>query len=190
VTLVYNGSSGHDLVESGQSIARRAASLANCRLYGRFRQVELGIARNLAEQLRQHLSIEQMELVVLGPAANRREHLLRIGRGEHEHHVVGRLFQRLQKRVRGSQRQHVDLVDYVDLPAPWRGKCHSSYEVPYVFNFVVGGRVELVNVERSTPGDVEARVTNTTRLAFEGIHAVQGLGKDPRRRGLAGAART
>ena len=142
-----------------------------------------------AEQRRKHLGVEQMELVMLGPAANRREDLLRIGRGEHEHDVVGRLLERLQQRVRRRLREHVHLVDDVDLPASRRRERRPGDEVPHRIDPVVGRRVELVHVEGGASGDVHARLADPARLAVDRVRAVQRLGEDPRRRGLPGPSR-
>ncbi len=54
---------------------------------------------------------------------------------------------------------------------------------------VVGGGVELVDVERGPPGDLHAGRALAAGLAVLGIGAVEGLGQDPGGRGLAGAAR-
>ena len=124
---------------------------------------------------------------MLRPAANGRQHFLRVRGGEHEDDVVGRLLQRLQQRVRGGLREHVDLVDDVDLPASRRRQRRPGNEVPHGVDAVVGRRVELVDVEGSPPGDVQARVARSARLAVDGTRAVQRLRKDPRGRGLSRA---
>ena len=55
---------------------------------------------------------------MLRPAADRGEDLLGVGRGQDEDDVAGRLLQGLQQGVGRRRREHVDLVDDVDLPAP------------------------------------------------------------------------
>ena len=45
---------------------------------------------------------------------------LRLGRGEDELHVLGRLLERLEQRVEGRRGEHVDFVDDVDLVLPLR----------------------------------------------------------------------
>ena len=124
---------------------------------------------------------------MLRPAANGRQHFLRVRGGEHEDDVVGRLLQRLQQCVRGGLREHVDLVDDVDLPPSRRRQRRPGNEVPHGVDAVVGRRVQLVDVEGSAPGDVQARVARSARLPLDGTRAVQRLRKDPRGRGLSGA---
>ena len=92
---------------------------------------------------------EQRELEVLRARADRRQHLLRIGGREHEHDVRGRLLERLQQRVRRRRREHVHLVDDVDL-APARGahsQVHALDEVAHRVDAVVRRGVELHEIE-------------------------------------------
>jgi hypothetical protein len=101
--VVLNDSGCHHLVEGRESISRRTASAANGGLHGRVRQLELGVSRHVRQKQRQHLGIEQTELVVLGPAANRGKDLLGVGRREYEHDMVRGFFQCLQQGVRRSR---------------------------------------------------------------------------------------
>src|SRR5690606_32351766 len=55
------------------------------------------------------------ELEALAARNNRRQNLLRLGRREDELHMWRWLLQRLQQRVEGLRREHVDLVDDIDL---------------------------------------------------------------------------
>ena len=57
----------------------------------------------------------ERELEVLGAGADRGRDLQRIGRREHEHHVLGRLLQRLQQRRLRAAAEHVHLVEDVRL---------------------------------------------------------------------------
>ena len=68
-----------------------------------------------ADVVLQLVGRQQAELEVLGAAADGGQHLLRVGGGQHEHDVVRRLLQRLQQGVRRPRREHVDLVEDVDL---------------------------------------------------------------------------
>ncbi len=57
----------------------------------------------------------------LATRQNCHRHLADFGGGKDELYVLGRLLQRLQQRVEGAGRQHVDLIDDVDLIAGRRG---------------------------------------------------------------------
>ena len=61
---------------------------------------------------------QEVELQVLRARADGLAHLLRIGGGEHEHHVRRRLLQRLQQGRFRRLRQHVHLVEDVHLVPP------------------------------------------------------------------------
>ena len=127
---------------------------------------------------------------MLRAAADRRRHLLRVGRGEHEDDVARRLLERLQQCVGRRRREHVDLVDDVDLPAPRSAQPGVGHEVAHGVHTVVGGRIELVHVERAALGDLDARGAGAAGFAVDGGLAVERLGQDASRGRLAGPART
>ena len=78
----------------------------------------------------------------------------------------------------------MDLVDDVDLPAPWCRERRPGNEVSHGLNSVIRGCVELMDVERGTTGDVDTGVAQPAGLAVHRARAVESLGKDPRRRCL------
>ena len=134
---------------------------------------------------------QQRELEVLRARPQRGQHLLRIGRGEHEHDVRGRFLERLQQRVRRRRREHVHLVDDVHL-APARradAEMHALDELAHRVDAVVRRRVELDEVEERARGDRVAVLADAAGLAVGAeVQAVEGAGEDARGRGLAGAA--
>ena len=125
---------------------------------------------------------------MLRPATDRRWHLLRVGGGEDEDDVARWLLERLQQRVGRRGREHVDLVDDVDLPAPRGAQAGVGDEVPHGVDAVVGGCIELVHIERAPLGDLDARGADTARFAVDRLLAVERLGQDAGGRRLAGAA--
>ena len=74
-----------------------------------------------ADDLGELLERRALEVEALAAVDDRRHHLVRLGRGEHEDGVRGRLLERLQERVPGLAGEHVRLVEDVDLPAAGRG---------------------------------------------------------------------
>jgi hypothetical protein len=67
--------------------------------------------------------------------------------GEDELDVLRRLFQRLQQRIEGLPRQHVDFVDDVDLVARLgRPVAHLLDDLAHVVDAGPGGRVHLDDV--------------------------------------------
>jgi hypothetical protein len=141
------------------------------------------------QQAVEDVGSEQPELEVLGAAPDRRRYLLRIGRREDEDDVARWFLERLQQRVRGGVREHVDLVDDVDLPSARRPEGGMGDQVPDGVDAVVRRGVELVDVERRAASDLHAGRTDAARLAVLGIRAVQCPGEDAGGRRLPGAAR-
>jgi len=139
----------------------------------------------------ERLGRQQRELEVLGPRADGRQHLLGVGGREHEHHVVGRLLEALEQRVRGRVGEHVDLVEDVDLLAAGRAAERDPLEqLPGVADPAVGRGVELEQVDERPRRHRRAVVAHAARLAVgPEVEAVEGLGQDPGGRRLAGAAR-
>ena len=90
-------------------------------------------------------------------------HLLGVGGGQHEDDVARRLLERLEQRVGRRRREHVHLVDDVDLPAPRRPQPGVGHQVAHGVDAVVGGGIELVHVERAALGDLDARACTRRR---------------------------
>ena len=91
---------GDHLLERRHRVAGRPASGAHGEVDRVGGNVELGVVDDVAEVVLERRRGKQVELEVLRAAANRLDHLLGIGRGEHEHHAGRRLFERLQQRRR------------------------------------------------------------------------------------------
>ena len=97
---------------------------------------------------------------------HRHRDLLRIGRREHELHVLRRLLERLQHRVEGVAREHVHFVDDVDLVAAGGRRVQRVLEqLAHVVDLRVGRRVELDQVDEAPGVDLGAgaRTCRTAR---------------------------
>ena len=117
--------------------------------------------------------------------------LMRIGRAQHEDDMLGRLFERLEQRVERRRRQHVHLVDDVDLEtAARRGKPHAPDDfLAHVVNARATCGIELEDVGVRTLRDLEALRAGAVGLTVLGRLAQERLGKQACRRGLARSAR-
>ena len=180
---------GCDQLERRHGVARRTAALAQHRLQRVVGELDAGVAGQPADVLLHHVHRQQVELQVLRAAADGLADLLRIGGGQHEHDVRRRLLQRLQQRGLGRLGEHVHLVEDVHLVPAGRAQRRLLDEVAHRVDAVVAGRVELVHVVAGATLDREARLALAARLAVDGLLAVEHLGEDARRGGLAGAAR-
>ena len=135
---------------------------------------------------------EPPDVEALQPRQDRGRELLRVRRGEHEGHELGRLLERLEERVPGVLRDLVRLVEDVDLPPQvGRGVGEPLAQLAHGLDPAIGGRVDLDQVQRPALADRDARraAVAGVRVRLE-IRAVDRLGQDPGERRLAGAAWT
>ena len=132
------------------------------------------------------------EVEALAARVDRLGNLVRVRGREDEDDVAGRLLERLEQRVERRSREHVDLVDDVDLVAPAGGR--EAHAADDLLADVVHARarcgVELVDVGVAPLGDLDAVLARAVGLAGGALLAVERLGEQARGRGLAGAART
>ena len=119
----------------------------------------------------------ESEFEVLRARPDGGQHAFGTGGGQHEHHVLGRLLEGLEQRVRCVGREHVHLVDEVHLvpgcePQP---EVHALRERADVVDAVVRRRVELEQIEETTLGDADAvlaqRRTRRRRASGRGSSA-------------------
>ena len=139
----------------------------------------------------QHVAVDEVELQVLGPAADCGHHLVGLGGAQHEHHVIGRFLERLQQGVLGAGGEHVDLVQHVHLGLARRAHRHLGDEVADVVHLVVGGGIQLDQVVGGVVDDIEAGLALAAGFAVAAQRgAVEGSGQNAGCAGLAGAPRT
>ncbi|MEZ5181249.1 MAG: hypothetical protein R2702_05170 [Acidimicrobiales bacterium] len=188
LALVDHATGGRHPLERREGVSGRPAAHPHHVLDGVVAEGEAGVVDDPAHVLRQVFGAEQAELEVLGAAADGGQHLVRVGGGQHEHHVLGRLLERLQERRRRLLREHVDLVEDVHLRAPRRPQGHPADQLAHVLHATVGGGVELLHVVGGAVVDGDAALADAAGLAALEVLAVERLGEDARRGGLARAA--
>ena len=133
---------------------------------------------------------QQPELEVLGAAADRGPHLLRVGGGQHEHDVGGRFLERLEQGVLGALAEHVDLVEDDHLAVARGAERHPFEQVAHVVDLALRRGVLLEQPVDDPPvGDGDAVLALAARLAVDRRRAVEDLGEDAGGRRLAGAPR-
>ena len=103
-----------------------------------------------------------------------------------------RLLERLEERIERRRREHVDLVDDVDLVAPARrGELHAADDFfAHVLDARAARGVELVHIGMCALGNQQAVAACAVGVWRGALLAQQGLGQQAGRRGLASAART
>ncbi len=126
------------------------------------------------------------EVEPLAPADDGGRHLVRLGGGQDEADAGRGLLEHLQEGVERLARQALGLVDDVDLlPAHGRRGGGPLAELTGVVHPAVGGRVDLDDVEVRALPDPDALLADPARLGGRPVLAVDHLGQDPGRRGLA-----
>ena len=159
----------------------------------RERRIVVGDAlcsKDLGETSRDQRCRQKLQVELQAARQHRNGNLLRIGRSQHELHVLGRLLKRFQHRVEGRLRQHVDFVDEVDLVAPHgRRVARVVQDLAHVVDAGVRRGIELEQVDEAARIDVDAcRARAAGRRGHTVREAIEALGENPRDRGLAHAA--
>ena len=119
-----------------------------------------------------------------------RKDLVRLRCGEDKLHMWWRFFQRLEQRIEGRRREHVDLVNVVDLVATTRGGEFGVVpQFADLFDAVVTRAVDLEDIEAVPFGDLFADVLVRIEIRTWAIVAVERFSEDTSCRRLTGAAR-
>jgi hypothetical protein len=109
--------------------------------------------------------------------------------------VFGRLFQCLEHGIERVVRQHVHLVDHVDLEAGIAGRVHRLLEqLRHFIDAAVRCSIHLDVVDKATGVDGGAGFAHAARGGGDtaiavGADAIERLGQDARERGFAHPAR-
>src|SRR5262249_16017864 len=103
-----------ELIEHRLGITQPAVRAAGNRVRSPRLQSDLFFAGDELQVLRDQIRRNAMQIEPLTPAQDSWQNLLRLGGCENKFHMLGRLFQRLQKRIKRRCREHVHLVNQVD----------------------------------------------------------------------------
>ena len=177
----------HDcLLEQAEDVPHRARCPRRQQRYRRLLDRDALRGADVQDAAGDGIGLQGAELVALAAVQDGLEHLGGLGRRKDEDDVGGGLLQHLEEGVVGGGGEHVALVEDVDLPPPaGRGVGHLVPEVPGVVHRPVGGGIDLDDVQRASLGDVAARGALVARFPGRCPLAVERLGQDPGRRGLA-----
>ena len=181
-----------ELVQQAFGIAQAALGPLGYHMQGFGRDADRFEPGNLAQVGFDRLQGNAAEIEALATGQDRGQHPLGIGGGQHEHHPRWRFLQGLEQRIEGGGREHVALVDHVDLPAGLhRCEARAFDQLPDVVDAGVGGRIDLDHIEGIARRDRAAQFTDTAGFGGGAVggDAVERAGQDPRAGGLAGAAR-
>ena len=145
---------GDQLLERAQRVAEAARGLAGDHAHSSVGDRDALLLGDPAQDAGDLLQRRAPEVEPVAAVDDRGRHLVRLGRGQHEHHVPGRLLQRLQERVPRGGGQHVRLVKDVHAArAAHRRQRHVLAQLADVVDRVVGGGVHLDHVQRGAVHD-------------------------------------
>ena len=179
---------------------KRVAHGATRRARQQAQRLRLGghvfLRQHAREVLKHRLRCHGPQVELQAAREHRDRHFLRVGGGQHELEVLGRLLQRLEHGVERRIGEHVHFVDHEDLEAPLHRFVHGLLQQAlHLVHTAVRGRIQL-GVVGETPavdgcaGRAHAAWRGGDATLAVGPLAVQRLGQDARHRGLAHAART
>jgi hypothetical protein len=178
------------LVEHRQGVSYRTAAGAYDQRHCRLLDLDtLGFAQ-LGDVFAQHLGRDQPERIVMGAAAYRTDHLVWRSGGEDETQVWWGLLDQLEQGVVSGRRDHMRLVDDVDLVARRDRREESPLsQVSGVVNPAMTRRVDLDYVDRAgtCSPQILARLALTAWLGDRCLSTVERAGQDACARGLAAA---
>ena len=157
------------LVEKGIGIAERAAGFLGDPEKGVVFGLDSYFLGRLGQEILDDIDGDEAKGELLAAAFYGGRNLVELGRREDEHDVGRRLLDGLEQRVERAVREHVHLVDDIDLVASAVGRKEDLVlDLPDVVDRGIGGPVDLDNVEAG------ARAISTQER-----HVPQGLAVGP-----------
>ena len=138
----------HDgLIENREAVANGTFGSPGDQSESLFRDFRPFMRGDPTEMFRQIHGIEPFQVKPLAARQYRDRHFADLSSCEDELHMRGRLFQRFQQRVERGRRQHVNLIDDVDL-VPRRDRCVACpvQQVAHVGNAGAAGGVKFQHV--------------------------------------------
>ena len=176
-------------IEDGQRVAHAAFRRTGNHVQGIVRCRGACALHRLAQPSGDLMGRNAPEIKALAAAEDRRGEPLGFGGGEDKANMGRGLFQRFQQRVKRRGRQHVHLVDDVDLVFPLLGRIlHRLPQVADFIHAIVRGRVDFHHVHGFLRQQTAAGFALPAWVAVDGRLAVDGAGHDFRRGGLARAS--
>ncbi len=182
---------GNGLVGQAERIAHRAPRSAGQQAQSRGLGAQVFGLQDAGEVLKNRLRCHGAQVELQATREHRDRHFLRIGRGQHELQVLGRLFERLEHRVERGVGEHVDFVDHEDLEAPLDGLVNRLLQQALHFvHAPVGGGIQFGVVHKTAGIDVATSLAHAAGFGRDAALPVQALaverlGQNARHRGLA-----
>lgn len=183
----------NDLIEHRLGIAHRAVGSFGKGFGSSGLQGDPLVFCDIEKMARNLFSGESAQIEALATAQDRGRHLLCLGRGKEELHMVGRFLKRLEQGVEGRRREHMNLIDQVDFVGTARRSVGGILtQGTDALDTVIARPIDLHDIETASLGDLDTGIADAARIVRGAVLvglAVQRLGEDACRRGLPDAAR-
>ena len=149
------------LLQRGQRVAHTALGMARHNGECLVVVIEALLLTHVGQAMFDILVADAVEIEALAAREDGLQNLLRIGGAQHEDHVRRRLLERLEQRVERRRREHVNLVDDIDLVlAAHRGKVDGVDDLlAHIVHARAACGIELVDIGVVALGDELALLT-------------------------------
>src|SRR5256884_6386052 len=177
------------LIEQRDTVAHRAPRETRQQRQASWVDSDLLLIDDHRQPRRDRSRLDPTEVEPLAAGGDRQRDFVRFGRRQHKDDVWRRLLERLQQGVEGLRRQHVRLIDDVDLDLQnGRQILHPFPQVTDFVDAAVGGGIDLDQVDGRAASDLDAVRADAARLRALEVQTVDRLGQDPGGRRLPGAS--
>ena len=179
------------LIEHAQPIANRSVRTVGQQLQRTVGQAHALFRADAAHTLHQQRLRYALEVEAQAPGKNGRREFLRLSGRQNEHHVLRRLFQSFEQCVERAGREHMHLVNDIDLfAADGRRILDALAQLADILDAVVRCRVDLDHVHEGALADGTAVRACTAGSPLRVlVQTVDALGENARGRCLARTAR-
>ena len=177
---------GIRLVEVGETVTHGTVGFFGKDVEGFVGGLDAFLFANVAEAAADLVYGQALEVKTLHSAENGLWDLVDFCRRKDENHVGGRFFERLEERVEGACRKHVDFVDDENLVLADDGRVlHAFNHIANVIDARIGCSVDFVNVHRVAAGNILAAIALTARVQRVRALAVERTGENSGAGGFA-----
>ena len=180
---------GNGLVGEGQGVAHRATRRTGDQAQGLHIGLDVFVPQHLPQMFNDGFRGHGTQIELQAARQDRDRHFVRVGGGQYEFQVLGRLFQGFEHGVECCVAQHVHLVDHEDLEAALhRFVNRLLQQLLHLVYAPVGGGIELGVIDKAPSIDLGTGGANAAGLIGDAGFAIEGFGQNPRDRGLAHTA--
>ena len=186
-----SGAECDGLIQQAKAIPHAAVRSSGQRPQAVGFRLEFFFAVNFLQLLVNLRHCQSLQVELQATRQHRHRQLLGIGGRQQELDMRGRFLQRLEQRVEGVIRQHVHLVDEVDLESPLRRRVLGVFhQFPGIVHPGARRRVHFDEIHEAAVVDCRTRIASAAGLGNDAFRAIQRLGEYSSQRGLADTACT